>query len=273
MHTGHRRHKHNMRQGLLLPSPKERPRLPPPAPECSQPSATRLGDQQELCREAQTRPPVAPREAHPCARQRPGCQGKPWESHGFPGHLLSVSLHPATAAPSQSYCGVVVAAPPWNDPSSTQACGAPARLSPDPILSSALARSLRALADPRAVAALVRPTPSQQGTRHPQSTCPCTSTPAPLVPWPPRVRAPLQCWGQPAQPHAPSPGSKGRGREPWLGKRGGPGLQGPWVLPEGMAKASSPCQRQGEGGESEAQQGLVGMQSLTSCCWERGEGN
>lgn len=262
MHTGHRRHKHNMRQGLLLPSLSLLPaqvkgQTSPPAPECSQPSATRPGPQggSPLCEAAASVPGEA--------------VGKP----GFPGHLLSVSLHPATAAPSQSYCGVVAAAPPWKDPSSTQTCRAPARLSPDPILSSALARSLRALADPRATTALVSPTPSQQGTRHPQSTRPCMSTPAPLVRWPPRVRAPLQCWGQPAQPHAPSPGSKGRGREPWLGKRGGPVLQGPWVLPEGMAKASSPCQRQGEGGESEAQQGLVGMQSLTSCCWERGEGN
>lgn len=199
---------------------------------------------------------------------------------GFPGNLLSVSLHHAMTAPKRSCRRVVAAAPPEEDPSSTQVCGPPARLSPDPVSSSALAHSGWSLTHLRAVAAPVRPTPSQQGTHHPQRACPCVSTLALLMPWLPgcvhpcsagRSRLISMCpaWAQRGEGDNP-----GRGREVALDSRGRPAVLAWGHGKRAWQKQAAPARgKRREGGESKAWQGLAGLQILTSCHWKRGEGN
>lgn len=197
----------------LLPAQGKAQTFPPVPGHCSlQPLSLQIGS--NSAGKPRRRVPQ-PQGGSPPRRAAAWAAGEATGKLGFPGDLLSVSFHHAMIAPSRSCCRVAAAAPPWEDPSSTQVHGSPAWLGPAPsseelipIPSSALAHSVWSLTDPRAVAAPIHPSPSQQGARHPQKACPCVSTPALLMPWLPGCTYP---WEQAARQHTLGPGSKGRG--------------------------------------------------------------
>lgn len=106
---------------------RARPRL---CPLTQGTARLRLRDQ--LRRECSRSVPWPWRGSPPC-RAEPGLQGQGQATGklGFPGDLLSVSIRHSTTAPSRAAAGFSAAAPPWEDPGSTQVLRHPAQLSPD----------------------------------------------------------------------------------------------------------------------------------------------
>lgn len=280
MHMGHRRHKHNMRQGLgpalARPLPPASPGKGPDFSPC--PSLSISSKSTGKPRHSILQPQgSSPQRTASVLRE---WQGKLLESLSFWEICFQFPFTCHDSPKSQSCCTVIAAALPWEDPSSTQVHRPPAQLSPGPsseelipIPSSALAHSVWSLTDPKAVAAPDHPSPSQQGAQHPKRACPCESTPTLLMPW---VHVPLGAGG----PACTQPRLKGQRaitlaeeeRQPWTPGTAEEGLrcsQRSWQKQAAPARGKG---RKGERGEK-PWRGLARMQILTSCHWKRREGN